>query len=158
MVTKPTFLTFIIRIFIISFWVFAIIFFLSLGRVASWFANKRAISVLTWTRVIDEQKVKEFERRTGITVYLNYFESNEELLTKLRFSNENYDLIMPSDFMTEKLIQDGMLKKLNKRELASILETISPELLGHYFDPNNDYSIPCLWDLYGIGINKNFFN
>ena len=157
MMTKRKFLTPLVQVGIIIFWIIVIGIFLSLGNIASWFTRPRAISILTWTYIIDEQKVKEFEKKTGITVYLNYFESNEELLAKLHFSKEGYDLVIPSDFMTQQLIQKGMLKKLDPQQVAPILKTIKRELLGHYFDPHNEYSIPCLWDIYGIGVNKTYF-
>lgn len=143
---------------IILFWILVCMGFLYIPRITGFFERKKSIAVLTWTNVIDPIKLQAFEEQTGIKVYLNYFENNEELLTKLHLSKENsYDLIIPSDFMVEQLIQKNMLKKLDQNHIAQMLHSIKPQLLGHYFDPKNEYSIPCLWDLYGLGINNHSF-
>ena len=149
---------FTLKTCIIGFWILICMGFLYTPRIAQFFTRKKSLSILTWTHVIDPGILQIFDEKTGIKVYLNYFENNEELLTKLRLSKENsYDIIIPSDFMVEQLIQEDMLKKLDPNRVIPILEQIKPELLCHYFDPKNEYSIPCLWDLYGLGINDNHF-
>lgn len=139
-------------------WILAIMGVLLLPHLEKIFRSKKAISILTWTNVIDPQKIASFQQKTGIKVYLNYFENNEELLTKLRFAKgAGYDLIIPSDFMVKQLIQEHMIKKLDRARINNLLAIIKPQLIGNYFDPHNDYSVPYLWDLYGIGINSTYF-
>ena len=67
-----------------------------------------------------------------------------------------YDLIIPSDHTVELLIKDGLLKPLDKSKIT-MWNRLNPRLLNAYFDPDNVYSIPYYWGIYGIGVNKDFF-
>jgi spermidine/putrescine transport system substrate-binding protein len=107
--------------------------------------------------MIDPDIIMNFERETGVKVFLNYYESNEELLAKLQFSGgAGYDLIIPSHYVVKPLIKRGFLKKIDKKSLG-FWSQIDPHLLGHYYDPEDEYSIPYMWDVYGLGINRQFF-
>ncbi|HJZ23233.1 MAG TPA: extracellular solute-binding protein [Candidatus Babeliales bacterium] len=147
-----------IRISMIIFWSGVICLFLMVPRIFDLMSKKSTISVLTWPNIIDINRLKAFEREMGVRVYVNYFDSNEELLTKLRVAKEQYDLIIPSDFMVEQLTHLGLLKELDFEFSRSVLAHIEPQLLNNYFDPGNKYSIPCMWDIYGIAINKKYFD
>jgi spermidine/putrescine transport system substrate-binding protein len=146
-----------VRFCICLFWIGAIFAFLFLPRVSRIFAERKSISLCIFPMILDAKVLTQFERETGIKVYLNYFESNEELLSKLRVTKgKGYDLIVPTDYMVELLIKEGLLKPLDKSKL-SFIPTLKPYLLGNYFDPNNDYSVPYYMSIFGLGINKNYF-
>jgi spermidine/putrescine transport system substrate-binding protein len=116
--------------------------------------QRKTINVFTWTEMIDSQEIVEFERETGIKVNLSYYESNEELFAKLRMTKGlGYDLIIPSDYMLEEFINTGILQKIDKTKL-DFLDRINPAFMNLYCDPNNEYSIPYVWSVYGIGFNK----
>ena len=75
---------------------------------------------------------------------------------KLRTSDDGYYLIFSSDYAVDWMIKNGMLKKIDTSRL-SFFNRLDPKLMHNYFDPNNEYSIPYFWGVYGIIINKNYY-
>jgi len=119
--------------------------------------HNRSINLFTWTELVDRRMVEEFERTTGIQVNIAYFESNEELYAKLLITKGlGYDLILPTDYLVQALIKQDLLQPLDRSKL-NFLKRLDRRLLGQYFDPDNSYSVPYVWSVYGIGINKKFF-
>ncbi|MCL5436762.1 MAG: extracellular solute-binding protein [Candidatus Dependentiae bacterium] len=118
------------------------------------FVRERAITVLAWAGSIDRTTLKRFEAETGIRVFFNTYATNEELLVKLRATGgAGYDLVFPSDYGVRKLIDEGLIKKIDKQRCL-FWRDLNPLLMGLYYDPTNDYSIPFGWDLYCIGIDR----
>jgi spermidine/putrescine transport system substrate-binding protein len=115
--------------------------------------RKKSISILAWPTELDAEYLASFEQKTGIKVYVNYLESNEELLAKIRLHDAHgYDLVMVSDYMVEQMRTRDLLKPIDKQRFVH-WDQLYPELLGHYFDPVNRYSIPYFWDVYGLAID-----
>ncbi|MBP9840986.1 MAG: extracellular solute-binding protein [Simkaniaceae bacterium] len=140
------------RVTIILFWIlliFGIIFFERDEPSA-----EKSITVFTFAQMFDPEIITAFEKKTGIKVNLTYYDSNEELLVKLKASRgEGYDLIIPSDYAVALLREEGLLKKLDKSKLYFI-DRIMPNLKGLPYDPENEHSLPFQWDIYGFGMNK----
>jgi spermidine/putrescine transport system substrate-binding protein len=114
----------------------------------------RELSVCTWGDVFDPQLIEQFEKETGITVKFTYYASNEELLTMLKTTQgTTIDMVVPSDYALDSLRKKELLKPLDKSRL-SFLDRLNPLLLNHYFDPENKYSIPFVWEVHGLGIDK----
>jgi spermidine/putrescine transport system substrate-binding protein len=108
-----------------------------------------------WGDTFDESYIRKFEQETGVNVTISYYASNEELLAKLRSTKGyGYDIVVPSDYTVAKLKDEGLIKKIDKTKLP-FFDALNPVLLGHFFDPANDYSIPFEWGVYLIGINTN---
>jgi len=146
----------LVRLLSVIFWTVIIIMFLVLPpKILGWFERK-TLNVFTWSYLIDAQYVQQFEKDMGIKVNLSYYESNEELLGKMRASDSGYDLIIPSDYAVDWMIKKGMLKKIDISRL-SFFNRLDPKLMHNYFDPNNEYSIPYFWGVYGIVINKDYY-
>lgn len=146
-----------VRFIIIFFWAVALIVFLYLPRIGKLFQRERSLSIFTWASLIDPVYLKGFEQETGIKLYISYYESNEELLSKMQATKgSGYDLIIPTDYMLIKLKKKGYLKKIDKTQLT-FLADFDPKLLGLYFDPNNEYSIPYFWAVYGLGIDTAYY-
>ncbi|RTL07245.1 spermidine/putrescine ABC transporter substrate-binding protein [Candidatus Dependentiae bacterium] len=120
--------------------------------------NERSLNILAWPQIIDGDFLTDFEEQTGIRVNISYFESNEELLAKLRGTkNHGYDLIMPSDYMLQTFINELHIKEINKTKLT-FWQDLEPALLNNKNDPLNHFTIPCFWTVFGIGLNLNHFN
>ncbi len=152
------FIRFSTKFLILIFWVAIFFGVLYLPILFYSLSSKESINVATWTDMLDEVMIKKFEDETGIHVNISYFDNNDELLVKIRATKgEGYDLIIPSDHTVELLKEDGLLKVLDKSKI-SIWDRIEPRLLGAYFDPKNEYSIPYYWGIYGIGLNRDFFD
>lgn len=127
------------------------------------FKNKKTITVLTWTDMIDSEILARFEKEAGVHVRLSYFENNEELFIKLLAGRaQGFDLIIPSDYIMEKLISHNLIRAIDRAKL-NFWDRLNPDLRGVYFDRTNSYSIPYHWALYGLaartdvpGIEKQF--
>ncbi len=120
-----------------------------------WKTKKNELNVFVYSGVFDLDMIDRFEVETGIKVNLHFFTTNEELLTKLQFSKgkgEGIDLLFPCDFGCKILSDRGFLGTIDKSRL-NFLDRIYPCLLNQTFDPENDYSIPFVWEAYGIGYN-----
>ncbi len=141
---------------IIIFWLVVITLFLTSPHLG-FFQERKSINVCVWSGMFDLQWVARFEKQTGIHVKISYYESNEELLVKLRTKAHGYDLIVPSDYAIYLLCKQDMLKKLDKSKL-DFCEHLNPLLMGHYFDKTNEYSVPFEWSVYGLGLNKECYN
>lgn len=146
-----------IRSGIILIWIaliFAILYWPK-WKVFSYDSN--TLNIFAWGDILDPDVITSFEKETGIKVNLNYYSSNEELIVKLRATHgEGYDLIIPSDYAVNILIDDGLVKEIDHKKL-DFWNAINPSLLGHFFDPTNRYSIPFEWELFGLGIDKDYF-
>ena len=119
---------------------------------SSIFAEK--LYIYNWTEYIPNSLLQKFTKETGIEVVYSTFESNEEMYSKMKLTNGGgYDLIFPSSYYIEKMAKEGMLAKLDKTKLVNFTQ-ITPSLLNNNFDPENQYSLPYVYGLTGIGINS----
>jgi spermidine/putrescine transport system substrate-binding protein len=147
----------VIRAFMVLAVVLSIAILLYVPHIARFFRQEKSITVLAWPQELDASELLAFEQETGIKVYVRYFENNEELEAKLLATGgHGVDLIMPSDYAAQNFIKKGLLKKIDKTKL-SFVQDLDPRLLGHYFDPNNSYTIPWYWGVFGIGYDKDYF-
>ena len=145
------------RFCIVIFWVLLIFLFLYIPNITEKFHSTRSLSIFSWSQELDPIYLKQFEQKTGIKLYISYYETNDELMSKMEATQgKGYDIIIPSDYILPKFIKRGFLKKLDKSKL-NFLNKIDPRLLGHYFDPKNEYSIPYFWAAYGIGFDIDYF-
>lgn len=144
------------RIMSVAVWIGIIFLFLFSPNLTQLF-KKESLNIFMWSGVVDPKLFADFEKKTGIHVNVSYYGGNEELIVKLLATKGyGYDMIVPSDYAVQFLINKNLLKKLDKTKL-NFYEKIDPSFLGHYFDPKNIYSIPAEWYLLGLGINKNYF-
>lgn len=149
--------TFFLRLVVILFWAAFILGLLYLPSLSFFSSKEKKIRVFAWGDILDPTVIAEFERKSGIKVHLSYYSSNEELIVKmLATKGEGYDLIIPSDYSVKILKDNHLLKPLQKEKL-SVFSNINPALLGHPFDPQNEYSIPFEWEVFVLGIDKTFF-
>ncbi len=97
---------------------------------------------------ISDEVIRNFEKETSIKVSITTFDSNESMYTKL-LGGTVYDIIIPSDYMIERLISEKMIQKIDKSKITN-MDQLYPQVLNMDFDPNNDYSIPYFWGNVGI--------
>lgn len=143
--------------FIVVFWVAVLFGFMYAPALIRLLHKERSLTIFTWPSILDPQYLKRFEKETGIKLYISYYETNQELFSKVQATGgSGYDIIMPSDHTVELFVQDNLVKKIDRSRL-NFYDQLNPHLLGHYFDPNNEYSLPYFWGVYGLGINKKFF-
>src|SRR5688500_8303362 len=116
-------------------------------------SSRPVLHYFTWSDYVGPEIIQEFERREQVSVVVDTFSSNEELLAKLQSGATGYDVAVPSDFMVAIMIQQGLLSELDPHELpnTSLLE---PHLQALHFDPERRYSVPYLWGTVGIGYDS----
>lgn len=95
----------------------------------------------------------EFEKRYGITVNYTNYDSNEAMYAKLKSGAVSYDIIIPSDYMIERLINENMLKKLDLTKIPNY-KNIDEKYKNMFYDPNNEYSVPYTVGTVGLIYNK----
>lgn len=95
---------------------------------------------------------REFEKLTGINVNYAEYDSNESMYTKIKNGGASYDIVIPSDYMIERLIAEGLLTKIDVTKLQNY-GNIADEYKGIYFDPNEEYSVP-----YSVGMVGMIYN
>ncbi len=98
---------------------------------------------------------KEFTKRTGIDVNYTTFDSNESLYSKLASGGANYDIIIPSDYMVSKLKDEGLIEKLDFKNIPNF-QYIDKQFRNPKYDASNEYSVPYTWGVVGIFYNKNY--
>lgn len=106
---------------------------------------------------IDEDILAQFEADTGITVVYDTYETNEIMYQTIKGGGAKYDLIFPSDYMIQKMIEEDMLEKINYENIPNI-SNIGEQFRGLPYDPTNEYSVPYMWGTVGIIYNKNMVN
>lgn len=115
-------------------------------------SGQREVNVCSWGEYIDTDLITQFEEETGIKVNYNTAPSNEELYSQLQTGGVNYDVIVPSDYMIARLIEEDWLQKLDYSKIPNY-EKIGEQYKNLSFDPNNEYSVPYTWGTLGIIYN-----
>ena len=100
---------------------------------------------------LGENVISDFEKQYGVRVIVENFDSNEMMYTKL-MAGDRYDVIIPSDYMIERLMNEDFLQPLDKSMIPN-LENMSDAVLGMSYDPDNTYSIPYFWGSVGLVYN-----
>lgn len=95
---------------------------------------------------------EEFEKLTGIKVNYAEYDSNESMYTKLKNGGAAYDIVIPSDYMIQRLIAENLVQKIDVTSLQNY-SYIAEEYKNLYFDPNNEYSVPYSVGLVGLIYN-----
>ena len=116
---------------------------------AAAFADDGVLNVYNWGEYIDKQVITNFQKEFGVKVNYSLFSSNEEMYTKLQ-SGVSYDVIIPSDYMIERLINEDRLQPLDKAVVDGVLDSLTDGVRNLSYDPDNTYSLPYLWQNVGI--------
>lgn len=113
----------------------------------------QTLHVYNWGEYTGENLLNDFEAKTGAKVVMENFDSNEQMYIKVA-NGETYDVLVPSDYMIQRLIGENYLQKLDKTKL-DCMDKLCEDVVGLPYDPNNDYSIPYFWGTAGIVYDKN---
>ena len=133
------------------------------GLVASLFGlNKSAgsqpyagqtLHVYNWGEYTGENIISGFEELTGAKVIMDNFDSNEQMYIKVA-NGDAYDVLVPSDYMIQRMMQEKMLQKLEPETRKEFLGELVDAIKGLPYDPKNEYSIPYFWGTVGIVYDK----
>ncbi len=113
------------------------------------------ITVLNYGKYIDESVLDSFEQETGITVKYEEYEDPEEMYTKYKSGAIDYDVICTSDYIIEKLIGEGEVKKIDYSSMPNY-DNVDQEIIdmSASFDPTHEYTVPYFYGTLGILYNK----
>lgn len=107
------------------------------------------INVFNWGEYIDESLIKDFEKETGIKVNYSTYDTNEIMYQKVKTNPGTYDIVIPSDYMVEKMIQEDLLEKIDFNNIPNY-QYIDEKFKNLSYDPTNEYSVPYTWGTVGI--------
>ena len=113
----------------------------------------KTLNFYNWDTYIGPDTIKNFEEKTGIKVTYDLYADSEELFAKLKNGNPGYDLIVPSNDYTERMIASDMLVELDKSKIPNI-SNIEERFMDVPFDPGRKYSLPYMWGTFGLGYRK----
>lgn len=118
------------------------------------------VVVYNWGEYLDPETITLFEKETGIKVIYDEFETNEIMFPKVEAGASEYDVICPSDYMIQKLIENDLLAELNFDNIPNAKKNIGASYWeqSKEFDPTNAYSVPYCWGTVGILYNKTMVN
>lgn len=114
------------------------------------------VYVYNWGEYIDPETIDMFEEETGIKVIYDEFETNEIMYPKVEAGASVYDVICPSDYMIQKMVDNDLLSPLNFDNMPNAKENIGAQYYeqAKEFDPENQYCVPYCWGTVGILYNK----
>lgn len=117
--------------------------------------NDDKLVVCNWGEYIDPEVLTIFEEETGINVVYEEFETNEILYPKVSSGAIAYDVVCPSDYMIQRMIENDLLTEINFDNIPNI-KNIGKQYMeqSRQFDPENKYSVPYCWGTVGILYNK----
>ncbi|OGO26898.1 MAG: hypothetical protein A2W33_04690 [Chloroflexi bacterium RBG_16_52_11] len=103
--------------------------------------TSKELNLFVWTEYIPAEWKECFEKVYGVTVNHDEYSSNEEMYAKLSAGSTTYDLVQPTDYIVQLMINQGLLQKMDKGKLT-VMDTFDPGYLSLPFDPGNEYTIP----------------
>ena len=119
--------------------------------------QNRVLSFFTWSEYIDPAIIKSFEKKFSVQVKTTLYESNEDMLSKLKAGGKGqYDIIVPSDYIVPVLIGNRLLQKLDSAKIPN-LKNLDKQFLGTPVDPENQYGAGYQWGTTGILYRKDKF-
>lgn len=118
------------------------------------------VYVYNWGEYIDPETLDMFEKETGIQVIYDEFDTNETMYPKVEAGASNYDVVCPSDYMIQKMIDNDLLQELNWDNIPNAKANIGAQYYeqSEAFDPGNRYAVPYCWGTVGILYNKTMVN
>lgn len=144
-------------------WKWAVAGVVVVGLVASLFGLNKSVGsqpyagqtlhVYNWGEYTGENIISGFEELTGAKVIMDNFDSNEQMYIKVA-NGDAYDVLVPSDYMIQRMMQEKMLQKLEPETRKECLGELADAIKGLPYDPKNEYSIPYFWGTVGIVYDK----
>ena len=115
--------------------------------------GNKVLNLFIWSNYIAPETIAKFERRFGVKVNVDLYDSNEALLAKLQAGNAGYDVICPSDYSVQVLIAQHLLRPLDRSALPHLVN-VDPAFLDRPYDRGNRYSTPYFWGTTGIAYDR----
>ncbi len=119
--------------------------------------NEKVVNVYVWSQELSPDIVEQFQKDTGIKVNYSTFDSNEMLYAKLKASkNSQYDVVEPSSYYVSRMAREDMIEKIDLNRLSNY-KNLDPAFTHPNYDPTGEYSVPWVWGLTGIFVNRKYY-
>ena len=115
--------------------------------------EQRVVNVCGWGENIDPDLIEQFEEETGIKVNYKEADSNETMYAQIKQGGTDFDVIVPSDYMIARMIEEDMLAELNYDNIPNFA-LIDDQYKNLSYDPENKYTVPYTWGTLGVIYNS----
>ncbi|MCC7451544.1 MAG: spermidine/putrescine ABC transporter substrate-binding protein [Anaerolineae bacterium] len=109
----------------------------------------KELNIYNWADYIEPDLLKEYQQQYGVKINYDNYGSDEEMLAKLQAGESGYDIVFPSDYMIARMIELGLLAKLDKNNIPN-LANIDPQFIDTWYDPGTQYCVPYQVTILGI--------
>ncbi|MCL1935119.1 MAG: ABC transporter substrate-binding protein [Defluviitaleaceae bacterium] len=133
------------------------IFLIGCGTSAFTTNTSNEIHLFNWGLFLEPELLDIFYEETGINVITSEYESNEAMYARFTAGTDLFDIMIPSDYMVSRLINEGLLRPINFDNIPN-MEHIDTQLLNRNFDISQRYSVPYKWGTLGILYNTTMIN
>ncbi len=121
-------------------------------------ADENVLYLYNWTYYTPDQVLKQFENEFNCKVIVSYYDSNEQMYSKIKAGGNKYDIVIPSQDYVSIMINQGMLQELDQNKLTNT-KNINPKVLEKAtYDPTMKYAVPYYFGAAGIAVNKTKVN
>jgi len=111
------------------------------------------LNIYNWSDYVDESTIPNFEKEFGVKVNYDTYEDNEAMLAKLQSGATGYDIVVPTGYMIEIMLKQGILAPINHDHIPNI-KGVSPALQNPPYDPGRKHTVPWQWGTTGFGYNS----
>ncbi|GAA2225113.1 spermidine/putrescine ABC transporter substrate-binding protein [Herbiconiux moechotypicola] len=116
-------------------------------------AGDGTLSIYAWAGEIPDSVISGFEEETGIQVTVDTFDSNETMISKLAAGNSGYDVVEPSQYAVQLMVERDLVAEIDQSKLEGF-DNLAEKFVDPSFDPGNAHSIPWAWGTTGILYNE----
>ena len=114
------------------------------------------LNIYAWSDSISPDVIENFSKETGITVNVDAFNSNEDVLTKLQAGASGYDLVTPSQHFVKIMVDQGLLEDIDAKDMDAYAQ-VDDRWKGQWWDPESKYSIPLAYGTAGYAVNRDLY-
>lgn len=118
-------------------------------------ADENVVNIYVWPQEVSFEIIEQFQKDTGIKVNYSTYDSNEMLYAKMKASKMQYDIIEPSGYYVSRMAREGMIQKIDLKMLSNY-KNLDPHFMHPDYDPTGEYSIPWVWGVTGIFVNRKY--
>jgi spermidine/putrescine transport system substrate-binding protein len=114
------------------------------------------LRIYNWWDYTSPKMIERFSQAYDVDVTVDEYQSNEDLLATLLAGDSGYDVVVPSDYMVQRLIEEGMLAETRPNQMANF-KNVDPRWVDVFWDPGRNYSVPYLWGTTALAVDKAAF-
>jgi spermidine/putrescine transport system substrate-binding protein len=114
------------------------------------------LHIYNWGNYTSPDAISKFEKQYNVKVTLDSYDSNDQMLAKIKAGGSGYDIVVPSGYVIEQMIKDGLLEKTEPNQMENF-KNMRPEFVDVYWDKGRHYSVPWQWGTTGIAVNTDVY-